>query len=299
MAFIAVLVSAVFPIALIALIGLWAGRAFALDLRTLARLNIYVLIPALVIMGLSGSRIEARSAAGIVGGYAICSGLLYLIAAVSGRLLKLSADERKSLIATTLFANTGNIGLSFILFTLGQAGLTRAVVYLVASSILIASLGPIVLKGEGIRVGIRFTLRLPVFWATGAGLAIQVLAIQIPTALSRGIETLGDAAIPMALLTLGIQLSQTQIAFGSYELFAASLRLFLAPLLAYLVSHALGLSGLDLQILVMQGAMPVAVNALIWVSELGGDAPRVARTIVLSTLMSFFTLPLMLWLSTH
>jgi len=48
---------------------------------------------------------------------------------------------------------------------------------------------------------------------------------------------------------------------------------------------------------VLQAAMPVAVNSLIWVTELGGDTVRVARTIVISTLLSLGTLPIVLWLS--
>ncbi|MEM9093165.1 MAG: AEC family transporter, partial [Cyanobacteria bacterium P01_F01_bin.53] len=86
---------------------------------------------------------------------------------------------------------------------------------------------------------------------------------------------------------------------GRYELFAAAVRLFVSPLSAYVIGRILGLQGLDLSVLVMQSAMPVAVNTLIWVAELGGDTVRVARTIVLSTLMSFFTLPLVLWLVTQ
>ncbi|MEL6854737.1 MAG: AEC family transporter, partial [Cyanobacteria bacterium J06607_13] len=52
-------------------------------------------------------------------------------------------------------------------------------------------------------------------------------------------------------------------------------------------------------VLVMQSAMPVAVNTLIWVTEFGGDSARVAKTIVLSTLMSFVSLPAVLWLLTR
>ncbi|HZG41032.1 MAG TPA: AEC family transporter, partial [Nodosilinea sp.] len=77
----------------------------------------------------------------------------------------------------------------------------------------------------------------------------------------------------------------------------AVLRLVVAPLLAYGIGTALGLQGLDRQVLVLQAAMPVAVNSLIWVTELGGDQVRVARTIVLSTFLSVFTLPVVLWLS--
>lgn len=292
-----VLIEAIVPIALVATAGLLAGRFFELDLKTLARINIYVLLPALVLSGIYDTTLEIGSAAGIVAGFFINTALLYGLAIGLGRGLHFPAERRKSLIATTVFANVGNLGLPFVLFTLGEAGLERAIVYLVASALAIASVFPIVLKGEGVKSGVRFTLRLPVLWATLAGLGMQVFTWQLPVALSRGVELLSQAAIPTALLTLGIQLSQTRLAFGWYELFGASLRLIASPLMAYGVGSVLGLSGLNLQVLVIQAAMPVAVNSLIWVMELGGDSEQVAKTIVLSTLMAMVTLPCMLWLS--
>ncbi|MDJ0701886.1 MAG: AEC family transporter, partial [Leptolyngbyaceae cyanobacterium MO_188.B28] len=228
----------------------------------------------------------------------INTALLYLIAVGLGRSLKFSRDERKGLIAIALFANVGNMGLPFVLFSLGQAGLERATVYLVGVNLLVTGLFPIVLKGTGIRTGVVFTLRQPVLWSVLAGLAIQASGgMLLPQAIGGGVVLLGGGAIPMALLTLGVQLSRTQFVFGRYELFGAGIRLLVSPLLAYGTGRLLGLEGLDLQVAVVQSAMPVAVNSLIWVTELGGDAVRVARTIVLSTLLSFFTLPGVLWLS--
>lgn len=292
-----VLIGAIAPIALVALAGLWAGHTFDLDLKTLARLNIYVLLPALVLSGIYDTSLALSSALGIVAGFLINTALLYGLALGCARGLKFSPERRKSLMATTVFANVGNLGLPFVLFTLGEAGLERAIIYLVANALAIASVFPIALKGEGLRSGLNFTLRLPVLWATVVGLLMQLFLWQPPVALNRGIELLSDAAIPIALLTLGIQLSQTRLAFGWHEVFGASLRLIASPLLAYGVGLGLGLSGLDLQVLVIQAAMPVAVNSLIWVMELGGDSEQVAKTIVLSTVMAMGTLPLMLWLS--
>jgi malate permease and related proteins len=296
-----VLISAVLPIALVALAGVWVGRAFDLDLKTLARLNIYVLLPALVLTGVYGSTLPLNSAVGIVVGFLLNCAALYVLANVLSQAFKLSANSRKSLIATTLMANSGNIGLPFVLFALGKAGLERGIVYLVASAIFIASAAPIMLKGEGITTGLKVTLKMPVFWAMLAGLALQGASWQgfnwpVPPAADSALRLLSDAAIPVALLTLGIQLSRTRLDFGAFELFAASLRLWVSPLLAYAIGRGLGLQGLDLSVLVMQSAMPVAVNTLIWVAELGGDTAQVAKTIVLSTVMSFVSLPVVLWL---
>nr|WP_228024969.1 AEC family transporter [cf. Phormidesmis sp. LEGE 11477] len=281
---------------MVALCGVWVGRAFSLDIKTLTRLNIYVLLPALVLTGVYGSSLEIGVAARIVAGFLLNCGVLYGVAIALSKKLQLPTDTQKSLVATTLLANTGNIGLPFILFALGEAALERAIIYLVASAIFITSVGPTFLKGQGIRAGLKITFNLPVFWATLAGIGLQISMWKVPLAIDRGLELMAEAAIPVALLILGIQLSRIPLKIGLYELIATALRLVVSPLSAYGIGQLLRLEGIDLAVLVMQASMPVAVNTLIWVTEFGGDTARVARTIVLSTLLSFATLPVVLWL---
>ena len=294
-----ILISAVLPIALVALVGVWVGQMFTLERQTLARLSIYALVPALVLSSLAKTTLALGNAVAIVITFILNTALLYLIAVLLGKLLKFSSDEKKSLIATTIFANVGNMGLPFVLFSLGDAGLERAVVYLVGSSLMTASIFPIVLKGEGVLNGLRYTLCLPVLWAAIAGLILQGTSTQLPLPIERGVTLLSDGAIPVALLMLGIQLSETPFVFGRYELMGAGLRLLVSPLLAFNIANLVGLTDLDRQVVVLQSAMPVAVNSLIWVTELGGDTVRVARTIVISTLLSLGTLPVVLWLSSR
>jgi malate permease and related proteins len=297
-----ILIDTILPIALVALVGIWMGQTFPLDLPTLAKINIYALLPALVLTGVYKSTVSLNSTLGIVIGFLLNSLLLYAIAHTLGRLFKLSANSRKSLIATTLLANSGNMGLPFMLFALGQAGLERGIVYLIASAIFIATAGPLILKGEGLKEGLKVTLNMPVFWAALLGITLQGIAWQqgsqwqVPRPADEALVLLSDAAIPLALIMLGAQLSRTRLKVGLYEGFAACLRLFVSPLTAYGLGRLLGLQGIDLEVLVMQSAMPVAVNTLIWVTELGGDTDQVARTTVLSTLMSIGSLPLVLWL---
>jgi len=292
-----VLLPAIVPVSLIIAIGFVAGRTLTLEGQTLSQLTIYVFAPALIAGSLYRTTLSAQSGVGLVAGFAIASFLLYLFVLSLSKLLKLPALVEKSLIATTLFANTGNLGLPLVAFALGEQGLERAVVYLVASAMLIVGFGPALLKREGLKTGVQLTLKLPLFWAMLGGLLLRALALKLPLPLETGIEMLGSATIPVALVLLGMQLSNTRLAIRRFEFGAATLRLLVAPAIAYAVGRLLGLEGLDLQVLVLQGAMPTAVNALVWTNEFGGDPPRVARTIVVSTLMSLFTLPLVLWIS--
>jgi len=289
------LLPAILPVSLIIFIGFLVGRTLPLEQQALSQLSIYVLSPALIAGSLYRTTLSTASAIGLVVGYAIASLLLYLTVLLLSHLLKLTAAVRSSLLATTLFANTGNMGLPLIAFSLGEAGLERAIVYLIASAIVIGGLAPAILQGSGVWTGLRLTLKLPLFWAMLGGVCLRLLAVELPFRLDDGVKMLGDAAIPVVLIVLGIQLARTPLQVGRYEIFAAGLRLLFAPAIAYGVGRVLGLAQLDLQVLVLQGAMPTAVSSLVYVAEFGGDAPRVARTIVVSTLLSFFTLPLVLW----
>ena len=216
-----ILISAMLPIALVALVGFGVGRSLDLDMQTLARVNIYALLPALVLTSLANTTLGLEDALAIIATFLLNTALLYLLAVGLSRRLAFSLDEQKSLIATTLFSNVGNLGLPFTLFA------------------------------------------------------------------------------------LGVQLARTALVFGRYELLGSALRLVVSPLLAYAIATGLGLQGLDRQVVVLQAAMPVAVNSLIWVMDLGGDSGtdrfanrvRVARTIVLSTVLSVVSLPVVLWLS--
>lgn len=289
------LLPAIAPVSLIIFFGFIAGHTLTLERQTLSQLTIYILVPALITESLYSTKLSAQSTTGLVVGYLLATLAIYLITSTTARLLQLPPQVKKSLIATTLFANNGNMGLPLITFALGTEGLERAIVYLIAASIMMAAVGPALLKGEGLGTGVKLTLKLPLLWAMLGGLGLRLLKIELPLRLDEGLGMLGDASIPIALIILGMQLAQTTLRLGRYEILASAMRLLLAPGITYGVGVILGLTGLDLQVLVMQGAMPTAVNTLVWVTEFGGDPPRVAKTIIVSTLMSFLTIPLVLW----
>lgn len=286
------LLPAILPVSLIVCIGYMAGKTLKLDYQTLSHLAIYILVPALIASSLYRNTLSIQNAAGLIAGYLLTTVTLAAIVWLLSRGLQLSSPVKMSLLATTLFGNAGNLGLPLVSFTFGAAGLERAIIYLIAASILMAGVGPALLNTAGVRAGVALTLRLPLLWAMLAGLLLQLSGFKLPLRLDEGLELLGNAAIPIALVTLGMQLAQNPLRLGRYELMAAGLRLLIAPLIALGIGTSLQLATLDLQVLVLQSAMPTAINTLIWVNEFGGEPTRVARTIVGSTLLSLGTLPM-------
>ncbi|MGK7899566.1 MAG: AEC family transporter [Xenococcus sp. (in: cyanobacteria)] len=292
------LLPAILPVGLIILIGLIASRSLPLQHQTLSQLILYVLSPALVIDSLYRNDLPTASSFSLLKGFVLTSSLLYLSIRLLSAITRFSPSLRTALVATSLFPNNGNMGLSIVSFALGTGGLARAIIYMICSSILMFCLGPAIIKGQGFISGFKLIIRLPLIWAIAFGIALQLFVEEVPFQLDLGIQKVGAAAIPIALILLGMQLAYTRFELGFSELLAATIRLLIAPAIAYGVGIFLHLTGLDLQVLVLQSAMPTAVNSLVLVTEFGGDKDFTARVIVGSTVLSFVSIPIILWLLT-
>src|SRR3954447_15551807 len=109
------LLSVVVPAAIVVLAGFIAGRKLELDLSTLSKLTLYILSPALIIDSMLQTEVPAREGIRIAAAFAVATFLLYLLVAAISAAGKLPSSTRTSLLATTLFPNSGNLGLSLTL----------------------------------------------------------------------------------------------------------------------------------------------------------------------------------------
>lgn len=123
---------------------------------------------------------------GLVLGFSLTYALLFLLVQGAGKLFGLSRETTKTLLVCGLFPNSGNMGLSLVYFALGEEGLRRAVVYFLLSSALMFGLGPAFIRGGGLKEGLLFTLRLPLFYALFLGLLLKALGLSLPFRLEEG-----------------------------------------------------------------------------------------------------------------
>lgn len=288
------LLPAVLPVGLIISIGFIVGRILPLQRSTLSQLALYVLSPALVVDSLYRTELSLISSGKLLVGFALTSGIIYGLVWLASRLFQLPPLLSRGITAIVMFPNNGNMGLPVVTFALGAAGLDRAIIYMLGSSFLMFCFGPAIIQGKGFIRGIKLTFKLPLIWAILLGVGLRLFSLELPWELDKGIQQLGAAAIPIALIVLGMQLSETRFQPKIKEVLLAMTRLSIAPMIAYLVGRFLQLETLDLQVLVLQSAMPTAVSSFIIVSEFGGDKDLVARAIVTSTLISFISLPIVL-----
>ncbi len=295
---------AIIAVGVIVILGMIAGRTLNLDQRTLSQLIIYILAPALVVDSLYKTQMALDKAIAIMAVLVITSVTLYSLVWLINRLRPLPTPIHKSLLLAAMLPNNGNIGLPLVAFSLGEKGLERAVIYLIGSSILLFGIMPPLLSsdqhtghfGQRLQKSLKTTLQLPLTWAIAGGIVLKLLQLKLPNNLETTLHQLGQASIVLSLLLLGIQLSRTRFALQPFELSILPLRLLIGPGIAFIAASCLHLSGLDLHVVVLQSAMPVAINAVVLATEFGGDPAKVSRSVVATTAFALITLPIILGL---
>jgi malate permease and related proteins len=290
--------NAVLPTFFLIGLGALADRVFpALHLETLTRLSVYFLIPALIVSALATTDLSLASALGLSGAYLVYLLVLGGLAAVSARSLGLAAMQ--GVVVTSIFGNTGNMGLPITLFAYGQAGLERAVVLMVVSLVAMFVVGPAVLASGNVHwaARLRDTLKLPPLWATVVGIGLNVSGLELPLSAERGVSLLAGAAIPLMLFSLGMQMRRSWVwEVGAAALRTTWVRLLLGPFVAYGCGLLFGLAPLDIRVLVLSAAMPAAVTMFVVAVEVQGDYRGVARSVVATTVGSLLAIIAVLYL---
>jgi len=207
--------------------------------------------------------------------------------------LRLARLPLRSFLPALVFPNAGNMGLPLCLFAFGEAGLALAIVFFVVSATLNFSLGASVAAGS---FEIGRLLRMPLIYAVATSLVVLAAGIPVPSWAANGLELIGGLTIPLMLIALGVSLARLKTVALARSLALALVRLVGGLVVGLAVGWALDLSPVARGVLAVQSAMPVAVFNYLFAELYRREPVEVAGMIVVSTVISFVTLPLLLLL---
>lgn len=288
-----VLTQNILPIFIVASFGYALQRWIGVEKRPLSTIVLNVLSPCLVFASLVGSQLAGEELIRIALFTVMAVLLMGGVAYVSARLLRLGRVETIALMIVTMFVNGGNYGLTLNQLRYGDPGLARAVIYFTTSTVMLYTIG-IFLSSMGEmpwREALRRLLRFPAVYAAVSAIIIYSFDIQIPAPLLRGIEVAGAGAIPVMLLVLGMQLADLKkVASLRLAIPAIGLRLLVGPLIGLLLATLLGLTGLGRSTSIIEASMPPAVFTIILATEFDLEPSAVTSIVLLSTLLSPFTI---------
>lgn len=290
----------VLPAFLIAVVGYGVGKRFNLDKQTLSRVCLYILVPAMAFNSMATSKVDFGVAwrlalATII--FPFAQAALYLVVF---RLMKLDQATSRAMLLIAVFTNAGNYGLPICLFAFGQAGMDLAVVFMVTQTVMLATLGTYIAASSQMdtRTAMRQVLKMPAVYAAVLGVAVRAARISLPDLVGRPVGLLARAAVPVFLILLGMQLIRNGESHAAWREtgIAVFLRLAVGPVIAWLIGLGLGLTGLPLRILVLEGAMPTPVNSTILAQEFDARPGAVSRATMAGTVASVLTLSLWIML---
>jgi len=287
----------IIPVLLIIGLGVFLERLFSLSPKALSSVAFYLLVPALVTNGLAHSSLQIDE----IGLILLLEILLSLILALFGwgvaRVFRLDQKLESAFMLTIAFINAGNYGLAVNELAFGVEGLQRAIIFFIGTGITGSTLG-VFLASRGtasISRSLLNILLVPSPYATILGLTINLGYVTLPLPVDRAIALLSNAAVPVMLVTLGLQLSRTSLK-GKLKpiLLATTTRLAISPLLALPLTILMGLTGLTQQVILTQSGMPTAVTSTILATEFHGEAGFTSAVVLISTLASVVTLTILL-----
>jgi len=284
------LAGVILPVIVIAGIGYaWSRLKRPFDNALVTQLVSMIGSPCLVASALTSLHVDPES----LGVMALATILVFSGMFVLGfAVLKFMKLPMHSYLPAVVFSNAGNMGLPLALFAFGESGLALAVVYFAFSATLQFTAGMSIAAGTA---SVKHLVRMPVIYAVGASFVVIVTGIQVPTFIANTLEILGGLTIPLMLLALGVSLGSLRVRSLPRNLFLSLLRMIGGFAISFLVAWALDLSPMARGVLLIQASMPVAVFNYLFAQYYNRRPEDVAAMVILSTLLSFGTLPFLIY----
>src|SRR6516164_4848577 len=292
-----IFVSDILPIFIIAGVGFLLARRFGASVKTLATVTFNALSPCLVFDQLVSAQISGSQSLRVAAFCVLLTIAIGIAARLTSMPLSLDRTTLSTFLLVAMFSNSGNYALPVVLFAFGKEALAFASVYFVTSAILIYTAGILVAaSGHGsVRTALARLFRVPAVYAVVAAIIVLATGAAVPLAVMRPIRLLSDAAIPVMLLVLGMQLERATMPRHPIAVAAAVvLSLVVAPILAFGLTAVLGLAGAARQAAIIEASMPAAVITTVLALEFDLDAAFSTSVVFFTTLLSPITLVLLI-----
>ena len=284
------LIAIIAPVFVCAALGYgWARLERPYDTEFVTTLVTNIGAPCLVFYTLSSVEINAETFGAMAG----VSALAVAASAAAGIVvLRAARLSMRTFLPSLMFPNVGNMGMPLCLFAFGETGLALAIAYFA-----VCSIGQMTL-GAGIAAGAtsaRQVLRVPVVYAVVLALPFMIWGVDPPDWLANTTRLLGGILIPLMLISLGVSLAKLRVGSLGRSSALSLARLVFGFAVGVGLAEAFGFEGTARGVLILQSSMPTAVFNYLFSLRYGREPEEVAGMVMISTVLSFATLPLLLW----
>ncbi|MFA5514357.1 MAG: AEC family transporter [Sphaerochaetaceae bacterium] len=277
------------PILLIALGGYLTKSVFDVDSVPLAKVAADFFMPMLIFHSIYLSDLHGNLVLKISGAVifivALHIAIVYLYTSVN------KIDFRDFLPAT-VFMNSGFLGIPLMSLWGGLAAVNIVIIYDQILTLLLMSVGLMIITGGFSTKSLTELLKSPILWAVILGFVCKYLNIPIAEPILRTLEFGGNVVPPLATYLLGLSLAGRKVIINRHVFAAIILKLGVGFLLGLLAAYIFRLSGLSRTVVIVISSLPSAVFTSVLPLRYGIKAEYSGTIVMLTTIVSVVTIPI-------
>ena len=273
----------------------------------LTRFVFSVAVPALLFGLMSDfSRLPPIDSRLLIAFFGSCFIVFALGRLIANRVFRMDGVSQSVFALGGVFANNVLLGVPLARVTLGEASIPAISLVLVFNALTMWTLVTVsvewarhrTMSWAGYLEAAKAVLRNPIIAAILIGTAWGLSGLKLPAVINRSVELLGQAAIPLSLIALGMGLAEYRIREGlKVSATICTLKLVVQPLIVFLLARWLALPPLETQVVVMLASLPVGANVYLMSRQFEVLGGPVAASLVISTALAALTTPLVLALT--
>jgi hypothetical protein len=276
----------ILPVFSIIALGWLYARRVKPDMGWVNRICMNVLSPALIFSALASKDFDiVANRLLILGSIGVVLGSGH----IAWPFAKVLREDHRTFVPPMMFNNCGNMGLPLAVLAFGPSGFSAMVAVFTISNLLHFTVGAWMIDHNA-----RFgrLLKNPMVWSTGIGFAFALTHPPLPEWTATTFRIVGDALIPMMLLSLGARLMDVQWSDWRIGVVGGLVCPLTGIAMAVLLSPILGLDEAQRGLLILFGCLPPAVLNFMVAEQYRQEPGKVASIVLIGNMMSVAFVPL-------
>jgi len=229
-----------------------------------------------------------------------CYAFLILVSLLLPTLLHVSSRDGGTYRFMYIFSNIGFMGYPVVQSIFGSDANFYVTIFVLFFNLLVFTIGVTLIRGGQEKLRFSWAMfRKPAIVAALASYLLYLLNLHLPPVVADIVSYTGDLTSPLSMLILGCSLAFIPLGpmFRNAKLYLTlALKMIATPLLVYFMLHRFVHNELLLGVVVTMLSMPVATNSTMFALEYGGDEQLASSGVFVSTILSIFSIPAIIWL---
>ncbi|OCS91266.1 AEC family transporter [Caryophanon latum] len=292
------------PILVLMAVGVFLQRKFTFNLKTMSQLITYCFMPAAVFVSIYETSVNKEVLGQITIFIVLFIGSQMLLSSLLAKVMGLNRLEGAVFKNSVVLINSGNYGIPVaqMIFVTQPIGVAIQVILVIFQNMTTYTYGlyNLISSTKSGMAIVRDFLKMPIVHALILGAMLNMLNVPIPQMIRIPLDYIAGGFVAVALLILGMQLSQIQVRtmFNRLIIVSCFTRLVLGPAVALGIIYMLGLDGVVAQSLLIASAFPTSRNSSSLALEYDIESDTAAQTVLFSTVVSCITVTFVIYAAT-